>query len=179
MLLLATEAVHTPLMEFLSLHFPVRTEPASLTLLLSLRKLFFFSLPHTHSLIQTTSGNFSLYHIKGKQIQKEMGAGGNTVPDTLNNNRILTAELIWSHLVLVKHRSLQNARYFPPHCFKPPLDLDCWRRKWQPTPVFLPGESQGQQSLVGCRLWDCTELDTIEATQQQQQQQYLECLPTF
>ena len=29
-----------------------------------------------------------------------------------------------------------------------------WRRKWQPTPVFLPGESQGQRSLVGCHLWD-------------------------
>ena len=28
-----------------------------------------------------------------------------------------------------------------------------WRRKWQPTPVFLPGESQGQKSLVGCHLW--------------------------
>ena len=31
-----------------------------------------------------------------------------------------------------------------------------WRRKWQPIPVFLPGESQGQRSLVGCHLWDCT-----------------------
>ena len=29
-----------------------------------------------------------------------------------------------------------------------------WRRKWQPNPVFLPGESQGWGSLVGCRLWD-------------------------
>ena len=38
-----------------------------------------------------------------------------------------------------------------------------WRRKWQPTPVFLPGESQGQGSLVGCRLWGRTELDTTEA----------------
>ena len=28
-----------------------------------------------------------------------------------------------------------------------------WRRKWQPTPVFLPRESQGWGSLVGCRLW--------------------------
>ena len=28
-----------------------------------------------------------------------------------------------------------------------------WRRQWQPTPVFLPGESQGLGSLVGCRLW--------------------------
>ena len=34
----------------------------------------------------------------------------------------------------------------------------------QPTPVFLPGESQGQRSLVGCRLWGRTELDTTEAT---------------
>ena len=46
-----------------------------------------------------------------------------------------------------------------------------WRRKWQPTPVFLPGESQGQRSLVGCRLWGRTESDTTAATQQQQQQQ--------
>ena len=46
-----------------------------------------------------------------------------------------------------------------------------WRRKWQPTPVFLPGESHGQGSLVGCRLWGCTESDMTEATQQQQQQQ--------
>ena len=39
-----------------------------------------------------------------------------------------------------------------------------WRRKGQPTPVFLPGESQGWRSLVGCRLWGRTELDTTEAT---------------
>ena len=32
-----------------------------------------------------------------------------------------------------------------------------WRRKWQLTPVFLPGESQGRGSLVGCRLWGRTE----------------------
>ena len=38
------------------------------------------------------------------------------------------------------------------------------RRKWQPTPVFLPGESQGRGSLVGCRLWSRTELDTTDAT---------------
>ena len=46
-----------------------------------------------------------------------------------------------------------------------------WRRKWQPTPVFLPGESQGWGSLVGCCLWGCTESDMTEAMQQQQQQQ--------
>ena len=42
-----------------------------------------------------------------------------------------------------------------------------WRRKWQPTPVFLPGECQGWGSLVGCRLWGCTESDTTEVTWQQ------------
>ena len=39
-----------------------------------------------------------------------------------------------------------------------------WRRKWQLTPVFLPGESQGLGSLVGGRLWGRTESDTTEAT---------------
>ena len=34
-----------------------------------------------------------------------------------------------------------------------------WRRKWQPTPVFLPGKSQGRGSLVGCHLWGRTESD--------------------
>ena len=39
-----------------------------------------------------------------------------------------------------------------------------WRRKWQPTPVFLPGKSQGWGSLVGCHLWGRTESDTTEET---------------
>ena len=38
-----------------------------------------------------------------------------------------------------------------------------WRRKWQPTPVFLPGESQGRGSLVSCRLWGRTESDWSDA----------------
>ena len=47
-----------------------------------------------------------------------------------------------------------------------------WRRKWQLTPVFLPGESQGWGSLVGCRLWGRTESDMTEATWQHQQRQH-------
>ena len=39
-----------------------------------------------------------------------------------------------------------------------------WRRQWQPTPVFLPGESQGRGSLVGCHLWGRTESGMTEAT---------------
>ena len=38
------------------------------------------------------------------------------------------------------------------------------KRKWKPTPVFLPGESQGWRSLVGCCLWGRTELDMTEVT---------------
>ena len=38
------------------------------------------------------------------------------------------------------------------------------RRPQSPTPVLLPGESQGRGSLVGCHLWGRTELDTTEAT---------------
>ena len=37
-----------------------------------------------------------------------------------------------------------------------------WRRKWQPTPVFLPGEPHGGRSLVGYSLWGLKESDTIE-----------------
>ena len=40
-----------------------------------------------------------------------------------------------------------------------------WRRKWHPMPVFLPGESRGQMSLVGCCPWGCTESVMTEATQ--------------
>ena len=45
-----------------------------------------------------------------------------------------------------------------------PFTFMHWRRKWQSTPVFLPGESQGRGSLVGCHLWGRTESDTTEAT---------------
>ena len=46
-----------------------------------------------------------------------------------------------------------------------------------PTPVFLPEESQGRGSLVGCRLWGRTESDTTEVTQQQQSD--LACMNTI
>ena len=39
-----------------------------------------------------------------------------------------------------------------------------WRRKWQPTPVFLPEESHGQRSLAGCCPWSPKEPDVSEVT---------------
>ena len=41
-------------------------------------------------------------------------------------------------------------------------EVKFWRRKWQPTPVPLPGKSHGQRSLVGYSLWGCKESDTTE-----------------
>ena len=46
--------------------------------------------------------------------------------------------------------------------FAPWLGKIPWRRKWQPTPVFLPGESHGQRSVAGYSPWDCKESDTTE-----------------
>ena len=43
---------------------------------------------------------------------------------------------------------------------------DTWRRKWQPTPVFLPGEFHGQKSLTGNSPWGREESDTTKVTQQ-------------
>ena len=41
---------------------------------------------------------------------------------------------------------------------------DPWRRAWQPTLVFLPGEFHGQRSLVGSSPWGHKELDMTEVT---------------
>ena len=48
--------------------------------------------------------------------------------------------------------------------FNPWVGRIPWRRAWQPTPVFLPGESHGQRSLAGYRPWGGKELDTTETT---------------
>ena len=49
------------------------------------------------------------------------------------------------------------------HWFNPWIEENIRRRKWQPIPVFLPGESQGQRSLAGYSPQSCKELDTTEA----------------
>ena len=46
--------------------------------------------------------------------------------------------------------------------FGPWVGKICWRRKWQPTSVFLPGESHGQRSMAGHSRWHCIESDTTE-----------------
>ena len=66
----------------------------------------------------------------------------------------------WSGLV-VKNLHYQCKRH--KRCgFDPQVGKIPWRRKWQPTPVFLPGESHIQRRLVGYSPWGCKELDTTE-----------------
>ena len=48
--------------------------------------------------------------------------------------------------------------------FNPWVRKIFWRREWQSTPVFLPGGSYGQRSLVGCSPWGLRELNTNELT---------------
>ena len=48
--------------------------------------------------------------------------------------------------------------------FDPWVRKILWRRKWQPTPVFLFGESHGQRSLAGYSPWGCKESDTTEVS---------------
>ena len=52
-----------------------------------------------------------------------------------------------------------------------------WRRKWQPTPVFLPGESHGERSLVGCSSWGYRRVGHDLAAKQKQPELWL-LLPT-
>ena len=85
-------------------------------------------------------------------------------------------ELLLSHHLFIH---LRNSRHLQPGRLQSmgslrvghnwATSLSCftfmhWRRRWQPTPVFLPGESQGQRSLLGCRLWGRTESDMTDVT---------------
>ena len=78
-------------------------------------------------------------------------------------HRLMTASHINSSFIISYQITIelwtfvtQHELYMPLHTFPP------WRRKWQPTPVYLPGEFHVQRSLVGCSPWSCKESDTIE-----------------
>ena len=60
-------------------------------------------------------------------------------------------------------KDLPAVRRQKKHGFDPWIQKIPWRRKWQPTPVFLPGKPQRQRSLAGYSSWSCKELDTIES----------------
>ena len=65
-------------------------------------------------------------------------------------------------MVLVVKNPPVNAEDARDIGFDPWVRMIPWRRKWQPTPVFLPGKSHGQRSIVGYSPWGLKELDRIE-----------------
>ena len=68
----------------------------------------------------------------------------------------------WVSLVAQQQRICLQCRSHRRCKFYPWVGKIPWRREWQPTPVFLPGESYGQRSLVGYSPWGHRELDTTE-----------------
>ena len=77
---------------------------------------------------------------------------------TLKNRYVPWASLV-AKWVKKKKKSVCQCRR---HKFHSWVGKIPWRRKWQPTPVFLPGKAHGQRSLEVCGLWGCKELDTTE-----------------
>ena len=67
--------------------------------------------------------------------------------------------ILWASLV-AQWLSIQPQ--YRRHRFNPWARKSSWRRKWQPTPVFLPGESHGQRKLVGYSPWGCKEQDKTQ-----------------
>ena len=65
--------------------------------------------------------------------------------------------------IVVKNSSA-NARGIKKHRFDPWVRKNPWRKAWQPTPVFLPGESLRWRSLAGYSPWGLKELDKTEST---------------
>ena len=93
-----------------------------------------------------------------------------TVSDLIFLGSKITADGDCSHeikrrLLLGTSLVAQRLKCLPP-CRRPRFDPWVgkipWRRKWQPTPVFLPGESHGRRSLVGYSPWGRKELDTTQ-----------------
>ena len=99
----------------------------------------FFSFPCRHFLIPGAYGGSGLETLGPETAGPQLGSPGS-----------LVSAVPPSHLERATSLSLFTFMY--------------WRGKWQPTPVFLPGESQGWRSLVGFCLWGRTESDTTDAT---------------
>ena len=91
-------------------------------------------------------------------------------------NMILAVGLSYMAFVIVRHISsmaslmAQLMKYLPPrgrYRINPWVRRILWKRKWQPTPVFLPRKSHGQKSLAGKSPWDCKWVGHYLATKQQ------------
>ena len=106
------------------------------------------------SLCTRLSIQYNLYRTRLSDLEKAMAPHSSTlvwkIPWTEEPGRL---QSMWS--LRVGHDWVTSLSLFT---------FMHWRRKWQPTPVFMHGESLGQGNLVGCRLCGRTESDTTEVT---------------
>ena len=77
----------------------------------------------------------------------------------VRKNHISTS---WKQLFFMNHTGLLGGGRCKRHGFDPWIRKIYWRRAWQPTPIFLPGEFHGERSLVDYSLWGHNELDMTE-----------------
>ena len=96
-----------------------------------------------------------MYDCNNKSTKKQ-------VNKTFSN---MESELVSSHLA----QMVKNLPVIRRPRFKPWVGKILWRREWQSIPVFLPGESHGQRSLVGYSLWGRKESDMMEHAHTQTQ----------
>ena len=118
-------------------------------------------------------------------IERDRSEASQSSPDCLHSNRIdrLVAYFFSGKLETFLYsegsgHSIQN--FTSLLLFSPRMQITAslsfftflhWRRKWQLTPVFLPGESQGQGSLADCRLWGRTESTRLKRLSSSSRQQ--------
>ena len=78
----------------------------------------------------------------------------------IERNALKSVLMRWMNLEPIIHSEVSQREKNNYHLLTP--IYGSWRRKWKPTPVFLPGESQAWRSLVGCSPWGREELDMTE-----------------
>ena len=99
-------------------------------------------------------------NVTSKDFSKSLGLGQHTFTQQFKQNRnCLSSSLVaqWQRICLQCRRRRFNLWF----------GKVLWRRKWQPTPVFLHGKSHGQKSPVGYSLWGCKVRNDVGMKQQQ------------
>ena len=122
-----------------------------------------------HACTHEPMSNFKVHnpsttlHVHAKSLQ--------TLCDTMDHSSSVSSvhgifqARILEWVAILSSRGSSRPRIEPASLKSPALVsvfFTTWRRKWQPTPIFLPGEFHGQRSLVGCSPWGGKELDMTE-----------------
>ena len=107
---------------------------------------------------------FNLYgdYIMGNARLDESQAGIKIAGRNISNLRYADDTTLGASLVAQRLKLLPGMRETGFHLWVGKIP---WRRKWHPTPVFLPGESHGQRSLASCSPWGCRVRRNLETKQ--------------